>query len=339
MIDPAKLLTMTWQRQMLAEDDIRELVWRVQAILAQEPNVLNISGPINICGDLHGQFYDVVKLFDVGGRIDNSIPKEANMTVVPANIKANASVSSNAKALRVHPTPKKYLFLGDYVDRGYFSLETITLLYLLKLMYPTQIYLIRGNHECRSITQVYGFYEECQRYYSHSAVWKLFVDSFDYLPISAIVDDRIFGVHGGLSPKCPLIDTIRVIQRSIEIPSEGSFTDLCWSDPETKVSLFSPSTRGAGFLFGAQAVDKFNSDNGVEIITRAHQLAPQGYQWFFNNKCCTCWSCPNYFYKCKNLAAVMEVDTNGGGGICFLQFDAVPDNDREKPDYAKKSGV
>ncbi|TNJ29976.1 Serine/threonine-protein phosphatase [Giardia muris] len=338
MIDPQKLLELTWQRKPLAEDDIRELVWRVQAILAQEPNVLNLSGPINICGDLHGQFYDVVKLFDVGGRIDNSAPNQANMTVIPFNANSKGSVANgaSAKSLRTSPTPKKYLFLGDYVDRGYFSLETVTLLYLLKLCYPNQIYLIRGNHECRSITQVYGFYEQCQRYYMHSAVWKLFVDSFDYLPIAAVVDNRIFGVHGGLSPKCPSLDSIRTIQRSLEIPSEGSFTDLCWSDPEPKVSMFSPSTRGAGFLFGAQAVEKFNGDNGIEIVTRAHQLAAQGYQWYFNNKCCTCWSCPNYFYKCKNLAAVMEIDTNGGGGICFLQFDAVPDNEREKPDLPKK---
>lgn len=303
-MDPKKLLEMTLKRTPLPEDDIRQLVWKVQAMLAQEPNVLSLSSPINVCGDLHGQFYDVLKLFQIGGRIESD------------------------------PT-KVYLFLGDYVDRGYFSLETITLLFLYKLIYPKQVYLLRGNHECRSITQVYGFYEQCMRYYSHSAVWKLFVDSFDYLPIAAIIDHKFFNVHGGLSPKCPIVDNIRVIQRAIEIPSEGAFTDLCWSDPDTKISMFSPSTRGAGYLFGSQAVEKFNYDNGVECVVRAHQLASQGYQYYFNNRCLTVWSCPNYFYKCKNLAAIMEI-THSGGGVRFIQFDAVPDSEREKPDYVKK---
>jgi len=299
-MDFQALLQATLARKQLSEEQIRAVVWRVQAILAQESNVLSLHGPINICGDLHGQFYDVRKLFEVGGKIEAGT---------------------------------RYLFLGDYVDRGYFSLETVTLLFLYKLLYPDQIFLLRGNHECRSITQVYGFYEQCMRYYAHSAIWKLFVDAFDFLPVSAIVDGKIFCIHGGLSPKCPAIDSVRTIQRSIEVPSEGPFTDLLWSDPETKVSMFSPSTRGAGFLFGAQAVEKFCGENNIELVTRAHQLAPQGYQHYFGNKCLTIWSCPNYFYKCRNLAAVMEVRDSG---IKFVQFDAVPDSEREKPEWAKK---
>lgn len=105
----------------------------------------------------------------------------------------------------------KYLFLGDYVDRGYFSLETITLLMLLKVNYPNSIYLLRGNHECRAVTTTYGFYEECVRKFSHAGIWRCFMELFDHLPLAAIVDGRIYCVHGGISPSLPTIDDVRIL--------------------------------------------------------------------------------------------------------------------------------
>ncbi|KAH0576574.1 Serine/threonine-protein phosphatase [Spironucleus salmonicida] len=299
MFDIQQILELTLKRQKLPEDQLKELVFRVQALFVTEPNVVSVPVPTKICGDVHGQFYDVLKLFEVGSA----------------------------------PNPTRYVFLGDYVDRGYFSLEVITLLYCYKLISPTSIYLLRGNHESRAITQSYGFYDQCSRYYNHSAVWKAFVESFDFMPISAVVGQKIYCVHGGLSPSCQQIDDIRLINRAVEVPAEGPFTDCLWSDPDSKVPTFSASTRGAGYLFGPKAVEQFNHLNGVSVVARAHQLAPQGYQWWFANTCVTVWSCPNYFYKCKNLASIMCVDEQNN--YKFDVFDAVPDSQREKPEWVK----
>ena len=152
-------------------------------------------------GDVHGQFHDLIELFRVGGEVPNT----------------------------------NYLFLGDYVDRGAASVETITYLTLLKLRYPRRFTLLRGNHETRQITQVYGFYIECQRKYGSPNVWAHFTDLFDYLPIAAIIDGKVFNVHAGLSPSLLNVDDINQIKRIKEIPHEGPFADLMWSDPDSDV--------------------------------------------------------------------------------------------------------
>ncbi|GCA65407.1 hypothetical protein KIPB_017047, partial [Kipferlia bialata] len=131
----------------------------------------------------------------------------------------------------------------DYVDRGYYSIETITLLLCLKVCYPDHIYLLRGNHETRTITQAYGFFDECLLKYGHSGLYKLVMDVFDQLPIAACIDGRYYCVHGGLSPDLPFIDEIHAIHRSVEIPSEGSFSDLVWSDPADIQKLWQSSSR------------------------------------------------------------------------------------------------
>ena len=105
-----------------------------------------------------------------------------------------------------------YLFTlaGDFVDRGFYSVETFLLLLALKVRYPERMTLIRGNHESRQITQVYGFYDECQRKYGSSNVWRWCCEVFDYLALGAIVDGRVFCVHGGLSPSLQGIDQVRI---------------------------------------------------------------------------------------------------------------------------------
>lgn len=171
----------------------------------------------------------------------------------------------------------RYLFLGDYVDRGYFSLETITMLICLKVLYPQTIYLLRGNHECRAVTQSYGFYDECVRKFGHAGIWRCFMELFDHLPIAATVDDRIYCVHGGISPSLPTLDDIRTLQRVAEIPSDGPFADIMWSDPSPTIEQWEHSYRGAGYLFGARAAEQFLKINDLSQIVRAHQLAMQGY--------------------------------------------------------------
>ncbi|KAF3845818.1 hypothetical protein F7725_002896, partial [Dissostichus mawsoni] len=174
-----------------------------------------------------------------------------------------------------------YLFMGDFVDRGFYSVETFLLLLALKVRYPDRITLIRGNHESRQITQVYGFYDECLRKYGSVTVWRYCTEIFDYLSLSAIIDGKIFCVHGGLSPSIQTLDQIRTIDRKQEVPHDGPMCDLLWSDPEDTTG-WGVSPRGAGYLFGSDVVAQFNAANDIHMICRAHQLVMEGYKWHFN---------------------------------------------------------
>ena len=145
------------------------------------------------------------------------------------------------------------------------------------IRYPDRVTLVRGNHESRQITQVYGFYEECQQKYGNASVWKCCCQVFDFLVLGAIVDGKVLCVHGGLSPEIRTLDQIRVIARAQEIPHEGAFCDLVWSDPED-VGTWAISPRGAGWLFGDKVATEFNHVNGLKLIARAHQLVNEGYK-------------------------------------------------------------
>jgi len=244
--------------------------------------------------DIHGQFYDLIELFKVGGDCPQT----------------------------------NYLFLGDFVDRGFYSVETFLLLLCLKVRYPDRITLIRGNHESRQITQVYGFYDECLRKYGSVNVWRYCTDIFDYLSLSALVDDSLFCVHGGLSPAINTLDQIRSINRKQEVPHDGAMCDLLWSDPE-EVEGWGLSPRGAGYLFGGDVTSQFNHQNRVDVIVRAHQLVMEGYKWMFNEQLVTVWSAPNYCYRCGNVAAIMELDESLHS--TFKVFEAAPQDARGVP--------
>ena len=190
---------------------------------------------MTICGDVHGQFHDLMELFKIGGRSPDT----------------------------------NYLFMGDYVDRGYYSVETVTLLVCLKVRFKDRITILRGNHESRQITQVYGFYDECLRKYGNANVWKYLTDLFDYLPLTAVVENSIFCLHGGLSPSLDTLDMIRDIDRVIEVPHEGPMCDLLWSDPDDRTG-WGISPRGAGYTFGQDISDQFIQKNGLKTVARAH---------------------------------------------------------------------
>jgi len=216
-----------------------------------------------------------------------------------------------------------YLFLGDYVDRGYYCIETFLLLLALKVRFPDRITLLRGNHESRQVTTVYGFYDECLRKYETEEVWKYCTDLFDYLTLSAVIEGKIFCVHGGLSPSIQNLDQILNINRRIEVPVEGPMCDLLWSDPDDNVEFgFSASVRGAGHLFGKGTVEEWNRVNGLTLIARAHQLVMEGYKYMFDEKLVTVWSAPNYCYRCGNEASIMEVDDNMN--VTFKKFGEAP---------------
>lgn len=257
----------------LKEIEVKFICEKAKEIFQKESNVQMVRAPVTVCGDIHGQFHDLMELFKIGGKAPDT----------------------------------NYLFTGDYVDRGYNSVETVTLLFTLKVRYPQRIYLTRGNHESRQITQVYGFYDECLRKYGNSNVWKYFTDVFDYLPLTALVESQIFCLHGGLSPSIENLDNIRLLDRFQEVPHEGPMCDLLWSDPEDRFG-WGISPRGAGYIFGQDISDQFNHVNKLTMIARAHQLVMTGFVWCHNRNVCTIFSAPNYCYKCGNEAAIMEVD-------------------------------
>merc|ERR1719284_2150608 len=184
-------------REILSEKELRIVCEKVKELLIEESNVQPVNSPVTICGDIHGQFFDLLELFKIGGELPGT----------------------------------NYIFIGDFVDRGYNSVETSELLLCLKVKYPSHITLLRGNHESRQITQVYGFYDECLRKYGNANPWKYCTEIFDYLTLSAIVENSIFCVHGGLSPDIKLLDQIRTIQRVQEIPRRGSLRRPCLVGP------------------------------------------------------------------------------------------------------------
>jgi len=222
-----------------------------------------------------------------------------------------------------------YVFMGDFVDRGYYSLETLTRLLVLKARWPDRITLLRGNHESRQITQVYGFYDECQNKYGNINAWRHCCRVFDHLTVAALIDNKILCVHGGLSPEIRTLDQIRLIERNQEIPNKGAFCDLVWSDPE-EVDNWSTSPRGAGWLFGSRVTEEFMDLNGLSLICRAHQLVQEGYKYMFEQKLITVWSAPNYCYRCQNVASILQIDTDGTK--LPVMFEAVPNEKRVFPE-------
>eukprot|EP00922_Rhytidocystis_sp_ex-Travisia-forbesii_P003847 GHVS01005567.1.p1 GENE.GHVS01005567.1~~GHVS01005567.1.p1 ORF type:complete len:360 (+),score=56.63 GHVS01005567.1:305-1384(+) len=279
-------------RQQLDQAAVRSLCESAKEILQSERNVEPVSVPVTVVGDIHGQFYDLKELFRIAGDVPGT----------------------------------NFLFLGDYVDRGYYSVESVTLVVALKVRYKERVCIIRGNHESRQITQVYGFYDECLRKYGNANVWKYFTDLFDFLPLSALIEDKIFCPHAGLSPSIENLDHVRQIDRYQEVPHEGPMCDLLWSDPDERFG-WGISPRGAGYTFGQDVSEQFNHVNGLQLIARAHQLIMEGYQWSHERNVVTVFSAPNYCYRCGNQAAIMEIDE--AMNYNFIQFD--PSSERSTP--------
>ncbi|XP_014273853.1 uncharacterized protein [Halyomorpha halys] len=281
------------RQDKLLENEVKTLCDTILDIYSTEKNIINLTTPLTVAGDIHGQLPDLLELFSVAGDLPWTT----------------------------------FLFLGDYVDRGYHSVESYLLLLCLKALYPQRITLIRGNHESEEITQVYGFYDECLHKYGNILVWKYCLNTFNALPIAALIDNKVICVHGGLSPDLTKVDQMYKIERKMDVPHEGLFCDLLWSDPDDQQKKgWNISPRGAGYLFGPDVVDKFRHDNSLEYIIRAHQLVLEGYKWHFKNTVLTVWSAPNYCYRCGNVASVLELTESRGTN--FIIFDAAPESCR-----------
>lgn len=257
----------------LLESDIKILCHEVKSILIEQPIFLELEAPLNVLGDIHGQFYDLLRLLEVGG-----FPPDSN-----------------------------YLFLGDYVDRGKFSIETVCLLFVYKYKYPENFFLLRGNHECASINKMYGFYDECKRRYSIK-LWKIFTDVFNYLPIAACIEDRILCMHGGLSPDFHSLEQLYLISRPTDVPDSGLLCDLLWSDPGEEVTGWGENERGVSVTFSRGVVEGFLERHDLDLIIRAHQVVQDGYEFFADKRMITVFSAPNYCDEFDNNAGIVTID-------------------------------
>jgi diadenosine tetraphosphatase ApaH/serine/threonine PP2A family protein phosphatase len=280
----------------IPERTVTKLLMRLMEVLNQENNVLLVSSPIFIVGDIHGQLDDLLELF----RTTGSITENGDLNFVPKN----------------------YLFLGDYVDRGYHGLNTFLYLAALKLEFPSQIWLPRGNHESRQVSSRYGLYNEIILNYGAAGLWMMVNDCFDLLPVGALVDQDVFCVHGGLSPQIPLIEKVSLLDRLVELPASGPLADLCWSDPEN-VTEWRENPRGAGYLFGPEQMTKFTRINRLQFVARSHQLCQEGFAIYFGDapgkgthkyRLITIWSAPNYSYRSGNKATIMKFRFGDGTG-------------------------
>ncbi|KKA28858.1 hypothetical protein TD95_000295 [Thielaviopsis punctulata] len=258
----------------LRNAEITAICQRAREVFLSQPALLELDAPVKVVGDVHGQYTDLIRMFEMCG-----FPPQSN-----------------------------YLFLGDYVDRGKQSLETILLLLCYKLKFPQNFFLLRGNHECANVTRVYGFYDECKRR-CNVKVWKTFIDCFNTLPIAAIVANKIFCVHGGLSPALSHMDDIRNIVRPTDVPDYGLLNDLLWSDPADMETDWEPNERGVSYCFGKRVILQFLNDHDFDLVCRAHMVVEDGYEFFNDRVLVTVFSAPNYCGEFDNWGAVMSVSS------------------------------
>ncbi|EAY06384.1 Ser/Thr protein phosphatase, putative [Trichomonas vaginalis G3] len=272
----------------ISTDDFYWICKEIKPVLLDEPSVLELEPPIKVSGDIHGQYHDLLRVFDAGG-------------FVPDN---------------------RFLFLGDYVDRGENSVEVITLLFALKLLYPNNIYLLRGNHESPEMTESFGFYRECLEKLSED-LYLLFMDIFDCLPIAAIVGKEIFCVHGGLSPDADNVNLIKAIERPTAVPTDGILADLLWSDPNEKTDNWGPNDRGATITWGLLAAKKFLQCNNFTTIIRGHQLANDGYNFPFlpDKSVVTIFTASCYTGRFNNKAAFIDIGVGNKLSYTILPSD------------------
>jgi serine/threonine-protein phosphatase PP1 catalytic subunit len=251
----------------------------VTKLFSNENNILMLEAPLYIFGDIHGQFSDLIHFLELTGL----------------------------------PPENKFLFMGDYVDRGNNSIEVCVLLFAMKIMFPSHIFLLRGNHECPEVNRLYGLYSECESRFGNEKdiVFNKLNEVLCSLPLCAIVNKRIFCVHGGISPQIRSLEDINQINRFCKIPDSGILCDLMWSDPTiSTIGDWGMNSRGISCTYTANSVIKFLKTNRLQLICRAHQLVSEGYKFFADNKLVTVFSAPNYCGNCGNDGSVMKIAEN-----------------------------
>ncbi|XP_056845205.1 serine/threonine-protein phosphatase 5 [Raphanus sativus] len=280
-----------------------QIVLQTRKILQALPSLVDISVPngkhFTVCGDVHGQFYDLLNIFELNG-----LPSEEN----------------------------PYLFNGDFVDRGSFSVEIILTLFAFKSMCPSSIYLARGNHESKSMNKIYGFEGEVRSKLSEKFV-ELFAEVFCYLPLAHVINEKIFVVHGGLfSVDGVKLSDIRAIDRFCEPPEEGLMCELLWSDPQPLPGR-GPSKRGVGLSFGGDVTKRFLEDNNLDLVVRSHEVKDEGYEVDHDGKLITVFSAPNYCDQMGNKGAFIRFEAPDMKPN-IVTFTAVPHPDVKPMAYA-----
>ncbi|TPX62007.1 hypothetical protein SpCBS45565_g07113 [Spizellomyces sp. 'palustris'] len=283
----------------LTEEQALSILTQGTELLKKEANLLEVDAPITVCGDIHGQYYDLMKLFEVGG----------------------------------NPADTRYLFLGDYVDRGYFSIECFLYLLSLKIWYTNSIFMLRGNHECRHLTDYFTFKLECKHKYSEK-VYEACLEAFCALPLAAIMNKQFLCIHGGLSPELNTLDDLRGVNRFREPPTHGLMCDLLWADPledfgqeRTNEFFVHNGVRGCSYFFSYHAACAFLERNNLLSIIRAHEAQDAGYRMYRKTRTTgfpsviTIFSAPNYLDVYNNKAAVLKYENNV---MNIRQFNCTP---------------
>eukprot|EP00927_Polykrikos_kofoidii_P016699 TRINITY_DN17568_c0_g2_i2.p1 TRINITY_DN17568_c0_g2~~TRINITY_DN17568_c0_g2_i2.p1 ORF type:complete len:542 (-),score=95.39 TRINITY_DN17568_c0_g2_i2:32-1657(-) len=287
----------------LSQELLLDIIKHASDIFANEPNLMKLNDPITVVGDIHGQYFDLVKLIEVGGS----------------------------------PGDTQYIFLGDYVDRGSFSVEVVAVLFSFKIRYPKRVRMLRGNHECRQMTSFFNFREECEYKYDLS-VYNAFMDAFDTLPLAATINNKFLAVHGGLSPDLPHLKAINSLDRFQEPPREGLLCDLLWSDPlepkedQPRSKKGSPAfiqneVRGCSYFYSFEGASKFLAKNSLLSVIRAHEAQLEGYKMHKTNPATgfpsviTIFSAPNYCDCYENKGAILKFDNST---LNILQFNCSP---------------
>ena len=257
MINSKELEELSRSGQIYSEDIIISILDSLNSIIVEEDNLLFLNSVINVIGDVHGQLFDVFEIF-------NLIKEDENI-----------------------------LFLGDFVDRGEFSIETFIFIAQKKLENPKKVFLLRGNHESIDVNSSYGLKDQIITIYGNDKLFKLINETFKLLPIAAVIDNKYFCCHAGLSPNFNNINELFILQRNVDVLSSKILSDLLWSDPDD-IEEFSLNSRGSGYIYGEKQLNNFLKLNNLEYLIRSHQLAQEGYTLHFNDKCITIWSAPNY---------------------------------------------
>jgi len=257
-----------------------QILVNIKELFTELPSLIDITIPQNeqltVCGDIHGQFYDLLNIFQLNG-----LPSESN----------------------------PYLFNGDFVDRGSFSVEVILTLFSFKLLYPKHFFMARGNHESSTMNQMYGFEGEVKEKYTSNMV-ELFTEVYNLLPLSHLINKKILTMHGGLfSNDDVTLDDIRTTERNKQPPDSGIMCDLLWSDPQPQNGR-APSKRGVGVSFGPDITKSFCQKNNLDFIIRSHEVKPEGYEVTHNGQCITVFSAPNYCDQMGNKGAFITLTTD-----------------------------
>ena len=275
-----ELINKIYNNELPSNQEFNKIYLKAKEILDQRKNIAILNTPLIICGCINAHFEELKDIFKICGDISEN----------------------------------KYLFLGDYVGRGWNSLSTFMLLILYLIKYPNNITLLRGNHDSRTMSIMYGLYDEClkkiEKKDEAEDIYNKINELFDLLQLAAVVDNKYFCIHGGLSPELKKIDILNNIERKKEIPEKGIITDLIWSDPKEEVNEFEPSKKGAGQFYGEKAVNDFiKENNNIEMIIRSHELVDDGRKFQFNNKLLTVFSAPDYGGREGfNIGSVLKID-------------------------------